>query len=707
MTEKIKKKLTKKKPRQVLSRKGKNKKPDAGRSYSASQQKRINMLTAELKERTDQLEHFTKILQRKIKELKNYRDRLDSSEIRYKELFENMNCGAAVYEAVGNGSDFIFRDLNKTGEGIERVRRENIIGRRVTEAFPGVKNFGLFKVFQNVYRTGKAEFFPEAVYKDSRDTGTWRENWVYKLPDGHIVAVYNNITERKRIEEALDESIGSYQSLAKNMPGLVYRIHIKEKGRMEFFNRMAEEISGYTISELKKAGICSIEPLILKEDRAGVIKEVKKAIREDRAFEVEYRIKRKDGEIRYLIERGRPIIDNDGQPLFIDGVIFDVTDKKLIEIALRKSEERYRQLVMNAPDIIMSVDWEGRIQFVNRVPYGLSGQDVIGKNVLDLLPDQNHEESEKNHKSFFSEGFPSNYEMEGRATGRWYSTRIGSSAHDNAGTGMTVIARDITERKQAEEMMKKHNAMLREAVKKAERDMELMLEERLRYEKLAAIGQTYSNAAHEIKDPISTIKQSIQSLKQDLGSFPDTIQKNIEMIDTELGKTNAIINKMMSSVSYTSVKKEMTDLSMIIEQAVQRCRLGDNIKLNVILNPKKYVLWADPLLLQHVFINLLNNSREAISGKGNITIYAEIVLDEKQTGSRYLIEIWDDGCGIENKILNSVFMPLFTTKTNGIGLGLGICKQIVENHGGEIAIQSRAEVGTLVKITLPMEKVSG
>ena len=98
---------------------------------------------------------------------------------------------------------FIFRDFNPAGERIEGVRKEDIIGKRVTEVFPGVKDFGIFKVFQRVWRTGEPEDFPMAIYRDERDSGTWRENRVYKLPSGEIVAVYDDVTERKRAEEEL------------------------------------------------------------------------------------------------------------------------------------------------------------------------------------------------------------------------------------------------------------------------------------------------------------------------------------------------------------------------------------------------------------------------------------------------------------------------------------------------------------------------
>ena len=111
-----------------------------------------------------------------------------------------MPSGVSVYEAVDDGEDFVFRDYNAAAEKIDRISRVKVVGKRVTQAFPGVKGFGLFEVFQRVWRTGQMEYFPAALYKDDRHQGAWRENWVYKLPNGNIVAVFNDITEHKKTE---------------------------------------------------------------------------------------------------------------------------------------------------------------------------------------------------------------------------------------------------------------------------------------------------------------------------------------------------------------------------------------------------------------------------------------------------------------------------------------------------------------------------
>ena len=139
-----------------------------------------------------------------------------ASETRYRGLFETISGGVAVYEAVDNGNDFIFRDFNHSAEKIENVNRSDLIGKRVTEVFPGVRDYGIFTVFQRVWKTGIAEFLPASEYKDENRSGRWRENWVYKLPSSEIVAIYDDVTERElaKIErEQLEISLRQQQKL--------------------------------------------------------------------------------------------------------------------------------------------------------------------------------------------------------------------------------------------------------------------------------------------------------------------------------------------------------------------------------------------------------------------------------------------------------------------------------------------------------------
>ena len=147
-----------------------------------------------------------------VTERKKAEQKLSESEEKYRELFNNMSSGVAVYEAINDGEDFIFKDFNLAGEKIDNVRREDLIDKKVSEMFPGVKEFGLFDIFQKVWRTGNSESHPIRLYNDNRIDG-WRENYIYKLPSGEIVAVYDDVTERKKAEQKLKESEEKYRMI--------------------------------------------------------------------------------------------------------------------------------------------------------------------------------------------------------------------------------------------------------------------------------------------------------------------------------------------------------------------------------------------------------------------------------------------------------------------------------------------------------------
>jgi|GEM_PF-2934467 len=119
------------------------------------------------------------------------------------QMFQNMSSGVSIYEA--KDGDFVFQFFNKAAERIDGVNAEDLIGKKVTEAFPGVKDFGIFDIFQEVYRTGEPQNFPLRFYEDKRISG-WRENYVFRLPSGEIVAIYDDITSQKQAEEDLLDS---------------------------------------------------------------------------------------------------------------------------------------------------------------------------------------------------------------------------------------------------------------------------------------------------------------------------------------------------------------------------------------------------------------------------------------------------------------------------------------------------------------------
>ena len=115
-----------------------------------------------------------------ITERKQTENAINNNELRFRELFDRMSSGVAIYEAKNDGSDFVFVDFNKAGEKIERIVKEKLIGKSVLDVFPSVKDFGLLEVFQRVWKTGTPENHPISFYQDNRISG-WRENYIFKL----------------------------------------------------------------------------------------------------------------------------------------------------------------------------------------------------------------------------------------------------------------------------------------------------------------------------------------------------------------------------------------------------------------------------------------------------------------------------------------------------------------------------------------------
>jgi len=142
---------------------------------------------------------------------------VEQGEERFRELFDHMGSCIAVYQARSAGEDFVFVDFNKAAERADAIRREDVVGKSVLTVFPGVKESGLFDVFQRVWRTGNPEHHPVAEYRDERIRG-WKENYVYKLPSGEVVAIYDDVTARKEAEEGVRESEEKYRTLFDSSP---------------------------------------------------------------------------------------------------------------------------------------------------------------------------------------------------------------------------------------------------------------------------------------------------------------------------------------------------------------------------------------------------------------------------------------------------------------------------------------------------------
>ncbi|WBF08537.1 sensor histidine kinase [Methanothermobacter thermautotrophicus] len=256
--------------------------------------------------------------------------RLVLEEERYRELFENINTCVAVYEAVDDGEDFIFTDFNRAAEETENVKREEVLGKRVTEVFPGVEEFGLLGVLRRVYRTGNPEHYPLTQYEDERISG-WRENFVYRLPSGEVVAVYEDRTKEKQLQEELEEKEKLYRTIFENT-GAATTI-VDEDTTIILANREFERLSGYSGDEIE--GKKSWTEFVVDEDLERMTEYHKLRIRDPSLAPRRYtfRFQNRHGEVRHM----QMIVDMiPGTTKSVTSMI-DITEIKEAEENLRRS----------------------------------------------------------------------------------------------------------------------------------------------------------------------------------------------------------------------------------------------------------------------------------------------------------------------------------------------------------------------------------
>jgi diguanylate cyclase (GGDEF)-like protein/PAS domain S-box-containing protein len=252
---------------------------------------------------------------RDITERKQLKEALQSSETVFRELFEHMRSAVAIYAAVDDGKDFVFRDFNRSGESIERIARGEVIGRRLTEVFPGVREFGLLEVLRRVWKTGQAEHFPVSFYEDQRIAG-WRENYIYRLASGEVVAIYDDVTESKQAEEQLREAAAVMQSTHEGV------VVTDITPSILAVNAAYSAITGYSPEE-----VIGKNPNIVSSKRADTsfYEAMWKNLLKDGYWQGEIWNRRKSGEVYPQLLTISTVYNDRQEPVRYVGVFTDIT----------------------------------------------------------------------------------------------------------------------------------------------------------------------------------------------------------------------------------------------------------------------------------------------------------------------------------------------------------------------------------------------
>jgi signal transduction histidine kinase len=225
----------------------------------------------------------------------------------------------------------------------------------------------------------------------------------------------------------------------------------------------------------------------------------------------------------------------------------------------------------------------------------------------------------------------------------------------------------------------------------------------LRADRLATIGELAAGAAHEIRNPLTSIRSSLQYLESRCREENERKLLGVALQETD--RIDEILAALLSFSRPSEIHKEPCDLTSLLEETVALVSIqarAKGVEVRTSVPPGSVLVNADRSQLKQVFLNVFLNAIQAMDGGGALCV-DEMVLERGMT----LVRVADNGPGISEEALEKVFDPFFTTKKGGTGLGLSICYTIVKAHGGEIEIRSRLGEGTTVFVTLPANPEEG
>lgn len=252
---------------------------------------------------------------------------------------------------------------------------------------------------------------------------------------------------------------------------------------------------------------------------------------------------------------------------------------------------------------------------------------------------------------------------------------------------------EIAERRRAEEEVGRLNAELRQKIVRLQEAQEDLV----RKEKLAILGQLSGSVGHELRNPLGAMSNSVYYLKMVLATADETVLEYLDIIKKEIDRSLRIITDLLDFARTKPPQMQAVTACALMDESLGRCIIPKNIDLHTEIPDNLPPLMLDPLQIGQVLDNLIMNAVQAMPAGGRLT------LQGGQDGEGHVrLEVADTGEGISPEHMKKIFQPLFTTKSRGIGLGLVVCKNLVEANGCGIGVVSEPGTGTVFTVRLPI-----
>jgi len=607
---------------------------------------------------------------------------LQKSELRFRMLFESMSEGVCLHELIYNDNrdviDYRIINLNTRCEKILGLKKEEILNKLASEVY-GVSEPPFLETYKDVAQAGEPVQFE--TYFSPMDKHFSIS--VFSPGKDQFATVFEDITVRKQAEEELR----LHSEMMKNMVEGVYLIGLDDV-LIKYANPEFEKMFGYKKGEMigKHASIVNAPT---DKDPTETAKEIMKTIDDTGEWHGEVKNIKKDG-TSFWCSANVSMFKHSKFGEVVIAVHSDITERKQAEEELRVNRLLLRNVLDIVPVFICAKNLDGKFILVNKKLTDFYGSTVEAMtNVLhaDLCEDKNEllamlaadrEVIESGKSKFIPAETMENPDgsITVLETYKIPFTAFGEPA-------VLIASNDITERKQFEAELIKANENLKKLASS---------------ERLAYTGRVASGIAHEIRNPSTNVSLTMELLCEAFEPHGKQM-KYVEIIERNLTRINYLISELQNCARPPEMMVKPHDIHKLLENVIDSVDAKIIVKeINVVRNytSRGSIVKVDREHIERVFLNLVLNAIEAIPRKrGTITVTTE--CDEKY----FLIKIQDTGKGIAPESLFKIFDPFFSSKPNGVGLGLATCYGVIVSHGGTIEVDGELSKGALFTVSLP------